>query len=146
MNELCYFSATEILKRIQNESAWLKKEMKQSTVSSKRQINYLSSQVFAKYWLKDRIAFMLRLLNENRSNGISLKKETINWLDIALILDSDSSTFNDNLSVLIKDNVISRNGLEKIYGIETPYGIYSFYKIFGKEIIEKVVVDAIQSM
>ncbi|WBV72843.1 hypothetical protein PGH42_08435 [Legionella pneumophila] len=105
------------------ENAWLEKEKSEAHGSTERVINLTSSPIFAKYWLKDRIQYTCELLKENQASGIPLKQETLNWLNISLILMSEYNGINENLSILVRNNTVNKSKLTNLisYGTSNEF-------------------------
>lgn len=128
------------------ENDWLEKERSQYKGSTERLINLISTPIFAKDWLKDRISYTRGLLKENQSNGISLKQETLNWINISLTLNPQFDGFNENLSIVVHNKIVSKKILKDLIHYATTNGyIYSDFKFFSRDILVYIVPELIRS-
>jgi len=99
------------------DESWLKTEIHESKMVTQRQINYLSTSIFAKFWLKDRFNWMINNLNYAYSDSTHLKDEIIIWTDIGDFLHGESEMINDNFQKLLDNHIISFTKLSEITGM-----------------------------
>lgn len=128
------------------DESWLKQEMQESRGNTQREINYLSTPIFSKFWLKDRIEWMIADLDKTMLASISLKDETIIWTTIGDELHAESEMINDNFQQLIQKHIINTKRLTEITSMPTSISQAYMYRIWGYDIIWQVVIPSINNL
>lgn len=125
------------------DSTWLRQEMEESKGDTQREINYLSTSIYSKFWLKDRLEWMIKYLDEILVDSLSLKYETIIWISIGDFLHSEYEMIDNNFQQLIKNKIITIKNVSKATGMPLSVRQSFMYKIWGNDIVQQVVIQSI---